>query len=127
MLAIAAFIAVGTALELGLEGHWESPVQIVPFVFAGSCGAVAALGLAEPSGHVRGRRIVGGLSVIAAIFGIWEHLEHNAMFEAEIRPNADASTVWLAAISGGNPLLAPGVTAAMGLLVAASTFGQTPR
>lgn len=124
MLGIAVFMGVGTALELALVEHWAPGPQLVPFVLSGLGILVGGVGIADPDGFVRGRRIAGGLIVIGAVFGIWEHLEHNAEFEAEIRPNADALAVWTAAIFGGNPLLAPGLMAAMGLLLGASTVDQ---
>lgn len=127
MLAIAAFLAVGTALELAVEGHYESPVQAVPFVLAGLTIVLAGLGMASPNAHVRGRRIGMGLVLLGATFGVWEHLEHNAIFEQEIRPTADAFTVWSEAFFGGNPVLAPGLMLAMGLLLGASTSGLRVR
>lgn len=124
MLGIAAFMSVGTMIELGVEGHYESIVQGVPFVVSALGLGLASLSFANPEGHVRGRRIVAILVVLAAGLGMWEHLEHNAEFEQEIRPTADLATVWAAAFFGGNPVLAPGLMAAMGLLLAGSTAGQ---
>lgn len=124
MLAIAMFVGVGTALELAIAGHWESPPQILPFVLCAAGAATAGVAIFDPSGHIRGRRIVAGVILVGAVFGIWEHIEHNAEFEAEIRPTADLLTVWTAAIFGGNPILAPGLMAAMGLLLGASTLDQ---
>ena len=63
------------------------------------------------------------LLAIGGAFGIYEHLEHNLAFELEIQPSLTASDLWLEALMGASPLLAPGVLGVIGFLVFASTYG----
>ena len=53
---------------------------------------------------------------------MYEHIEHNLAFELEIRPNASASDVWLDALKGASPLLAPGVLGLAASLALAATY-----
>lgn len=56
-------------------------------------------------------RGVMGLVTLGSFFGMFEHIEHNLEFALEIRPNAVASDVFVEALGGPNPLLAPGILA----------------
>lgn len=110
---IAGGTCLGVAAELGLASHWESPPQVLPFV-------LAALGL---FGAVRGGRtavFLGASLGLGGLFGIWEHLEHNYTFAAEIDAHATTGQLAVEAVTGGNPLLAPGAfLVASALLVVA--------
>lgn len=109
--ALAAVTCLGVAAELGLASHWESPPQLVPFVL--SLIGVIGAGLAGRAA------LVGGVLVgLGGLFGIWEHLEHNYSFAAEIDASATATELAVEAVTGGNPLLAPGA-----FLVAAALLG----
>lgn len=103
----------GLAAELALTGHWESAVQLVPFVLALVGMVGAGLGLAD----ARGTTVIGGLLVAGGLFGIWEHLEHNYGFASEIAPTAGFGELVPEALTGANPLLAPGAYILAGALV----------
>ncbi|MEZ4321677.1 MAG: hypothetical protein R3F61_29655 [Myxococcota bacterium] len=117
---LGALTCVGIAAELALASHWHAPVQVVPFVLAGLGVVGAGLGLAGR----RGTAVVAGALALGGGFGIWEHLEHNYGFAAEIAPTASASELVGPALVGANPLLAPGAF----LLAAALVYlGGRPR
>ena len=116
---VAAVVLTGSALELALLEHWEDPVQGVPFAL--SLIGLLAIGAAWWSpgpATLKAVRWVMLLLAAGAVVGVWQHLHHNYEFAAEIAPTRTMG-FWLAeAISGANPLLAPGifaVVAAMGL------------
>lgn len=111
---LAGITCLGLAAELALAGHWESPVQVLPFVLAVLGLVGAGLGLARR----RGTTVIGGLVGLGGVFGVWEHLEHNYGFAAEIDTSAATSDLLVAALTGGNPLLAPGAFLVAGALVA---------
>lgn len=113
---LAGLTCTGIALELALSGHWESPVQLVPFVLALLGLVGVGLGLTDR----RGTAVIGGLLALGGMIGIWEHLEHNYGFAAEIEPTATGAQLAWAAIVGGNPLLAPGAFLVAGALVVLS-------
>lgn len=106
MLGAAAAICVGVPAELALAGHWQSPIQLVPFVACGvGAVGVAFAGRGAPTpGWVRWAM---GFVALSAVFGVWEHIEHNAAFVAEIQPNATRATIAQGALTGANPVLAP--------------------
>lgn len=51
-----------------------------------------------------------------------EHIEHNLAFELEIRPNATTGDVFFEALSGANPLLAPGILGLAAIVALAATY-----
>ncbi|MCB9764512.1 MAG: hypothetical protein H6739_32355 [Alphaproteobacteria bacterium] len=123
MLAVAVLISVGTLAELLLIGHTESPVQLVPlFMGVLAIGGAVALWLAPSRKTALGVRVLTGALLAGALLGVWEHLEHNYAFEAEIRPTAEPRELAVEALLGANPLLAPGAFAAAALLLGAATW-----
>ena len=50
------------------------------------------------------------------------HLVNNYQFEAELRPGAAAGDIFMQALMGANPLLAPGILALAGVLAIAATY-----
>lgn len=123
LLLLAAFIFVGTVVELWFEEHTESAVQYIPFVLSGlGLVAVTAVLLSPQRQTVWGLRIVMAITFLGSLFGIFEHIEHNLEFALEIQPNAVVSDVFWQALGGGNPLLAPGILALGAMLAAAATY-----
>lgn len=123
LLGLAAFICVGTMVELALAKHWEGLVQLLPFLLAGlSLVTIGAVLMKPTQGRLRFLRWITAITLAGSLFGVYEHLEHNIAFALEIRPNAVVSDVFLAALTGGNPLLAPGILAFMAVLALAATY-----
>lgn len=123
LMAVSIFMFAGTVIELLLVEHMESVVQLIPY-FLSALGVISAIVfLVRPQRRtiwsLRGVMIV---VVLGSLFGIYEHVEHNLEFALEIRPNAVASDVWLQALDGANPLLAPGMLAVAALLAMAATY-----
>lgn len=123
LLGLAAFICVGTMVELVLAGHWEGLVQLLPFLLAGASLVVIGAVLINPKqGWLRLLRGITVITLAGSLFGVFEHLEHNIEFALEIRPNAAVGDVFFEALAGGNPLLAPGILAFMAVLALAATY-----
>lgn len=123
LLGLAAFICVGTLVELALTKHWDDPTQILPFLLVGaSLFAIGAVLLRPQRGWLRLLRWITSITLAGSLFGVFEHIEHNIKFALEIRPNAVVSDVLLEALGGANPLLAPGILAFMALLALAATY-----
>jgi hypothetical protein len=123
LLAIAGCICAGTIIELLLAKHTETAVQLAPFALCGLGLLAVAAALARPRrGTLIALRLVMGLLIAGSLLGVYEHIEHNLAFELEIRPNATASDVWLEALKGSSPLLAPGVLALAASLALAATY-----
>jgi hypothetical protein len=123
LLGLQGLTAAGLIAELLLTGHTESPPQLLPLGACGlSLGALAGLLTRAGQATLRVQRAVGGLCLLVGAFGVFEHLEHNFEFAAEIRPSASAVDLIGPALTGANPLLAPGAVAALGLLALAAAW-----
>lgn len=123
LLGLAAFICIGTMVELTLTEHWDGPVQLLPFLLAAlSLVAIGVVFVRPKRGWLRLLRGIAAVTLVGSLFGIFEHLEHNIEFALEIRPTAVIGDVFLEALAGGNPLLAPGILAFMAVLALAATY-----
>lgn len=123
LLVIAGFVCLGTPVELWLAEHTESPIQLLPFALCALGALASALALLRPGRpSFLALRIVMGLVFAGSLLGIWEHLEHNIEFELEIRAGAALGDVWLEALRGANPLLAPGILALGAIIAIAATY-----
>ena len=123
LLILAAFMSLGTLVELALTQHWEDAIQILPFVLCGLSFLVIMAMLLRPQRRtVLWLRWIMAITFVGSLFGVFEHIEHNIAFALEIRPSAVTSDVFLMALGGANPLLAPGILAFTALLALAATY-----
>jgi hypothetical protein len=123
LLGLAAFICVGTIVELALAKHWDGAIQLLPFLLAAlSLLAILAVLIRPQRRWLRLLRWITAITLAGSLFGVFEHIEHNIEFALEIRPSAVVSDVFLEALGGANPLLAPGILAFMALLALAATY-----
>lgn len=123
LLVMGGMSCVALPVELLLDGHTESRVQLLPFVL---CGLLLAgtLAFARWTGRTTGRllRLACTIAGLGGVFGMWEHIAHNYTFEAEIRPTAPTGTLLWEALQGASPLLAPGALLLVALLLGAATW-----
>ncbi len=123
LLGLAAFILAGTIGELILEEHWDDAIQLLPFVLCALSFLAIVMVLLRPQrATLRLMRWIVGITFVGSLFGIFEHLEHNYGFALEIQPNATTSTLVWKAVSGANPLFAPGILAFTALLALAASY-----
>jgi hypothetical protein len=123
LLALAGFMSVGTLLELALAEHWGDVVQIIPFVLAGLSLVVIVRTLLQPQRSVvQVLRWLMVMVLAGSLLGVYEHIANNLEFAREIHPNAAITTLFIEALAGANPLLAPGVLAFTALLALAVTY-----
>jgi hypothetical protein len=125
LLGLSAWMCIGTIVELFLAKHYDYPVQLVPFVLCGVGLVVVAAALWRPRrGTLLALRGVMGLLMLGSLVGVYEHLANNFAFELEMRPSAIWSDVWLQALRGAAPLLAPGILAVAALIAIAATYAH---
>ena len=123
LLTLSGLIFVGTVVELLFIEHTESLVQWIPYILAGlGLLAIAGALLRPQRATLLSLQIVMGLVVLGSLFGTYEHIEHNLAFELEIRPGATIGEVFLDALGGASPLLAPGTLALAAILALAATY-----
>lgn len=120
---LTAALLLGTIAELILVGHAETLVQIIPFVLCGlGLLALAAVWVRPSRGTVLLLRITMAAVALGSLVGMVEHVEGNLEFGRETQPNAGTTQLLVAALTGGNPLLAPGVLAVTAALAVAATY-----
>lgn len=123
LLLVSGLLCIGTIVELSLIEHWESWAQQLPLVLCGLGLIVVILVFIRPQHNtIRLLRWVMGIAFVGSLFGIYEHIEHNIGFALEIQPNATIGDVFLPALGGVNPLLAPGTLAFAAAIAIAATY-----
>jgi len=123
LLVLAGSLCFGTVVDLLLVEHRQDLFQLIPFVLSrlGLIAVLAAL-LRPQRTTLRMLQIVMVLNILGSLFGVYEHVEHNMAFALEIRPNTTTSAAFWAALSGANPLLAPGILALAAIIALAATY-----
>jgi uncharacterized membrane protein YeaQ/YmgE (transglycosylase-associated protein family) len=125
LLGMAGCLCVGTSVELLLADHTQTLVQLIPFALCGAGLVVLLLALLRPRrSTLMLLRAVMLFLLAGAVFGVYQHFGSNLAFEQEIRPGAAVGGLWLAALKGAAPLLAPGILGLAALLGLAGTYGQ---
>ena len=125
LLVLAGCICIGTVVELWLTEHTDGPLQLLPFLLCGAGLLTVIVALLRPrQWTLLGLRLVMALLLAGSLLGIFHHIDGNYHFELEMRPNATASEVWIDALKGANPILAPGVLGLAAVLALASTYAH---
>ena len=123
LLATAALLLVGTVAELLLVGHTEDRTQLIPFALCAAGLAAAAVAFFRPRrGALLGLRAWAALTALGSLYGVYEHVAGNLALQREVNPTATGGEVLMAALDGGNPLLAPGVLTLAAALALAATY-----
>lgn len=123
MLALATFLFIGTPVELLFNEHFGEPLQLIPFVLCGLGAITAGLALFRPRrGTLLALRVTMVIVALGSLLGMYLHLSGNFEFELEIRPGAGLGDVLAEALSGANPLLAPGILAITAVIALAATY-----
>ena len=123
LLALAAFLLVGTLVELIAVQHTQEPMQLVPFALC-IVGLVAiATALARPQRKtLLALRMLMIPLALGSLLGVWEHVENNVAFYLEVHGAGTTAQLVAEALGGRNPLLAPGMLALAAVLAAAATY-----
>jgi hypothetical protein len=123
LLMLACFLCVGTVVELWLTEHYETPLQLVPFALCalGLIALVAVL-LRPTRKTLWALRVVMAVTALGGLLGTYEHLQGNLELAREVRPDRANATPVASALTGGNPVLAPGVLGVTGLIALAATY-----
>ncbi len=126
LLLLVVGLCVLTMIELWLEEHVED-LQLVPFFLCSLTLVTVLVYWRRPQRQTLiALRASLLLLVIGSLAGIYLHVTGNLAFALEIRPNAGIAEVWYEALSGGSPLLAPGILALAASLAGAATWRQDP-
>ena len=125
LLLLAGGLSAGAIVELWAANHTEEPLQWIPFVLCGlSLVAIVAALLRPQRGVLLALRGVMILMIAGSLLGIYEHVSGNIAFAQEIRPGTPTGELLLKGLTGGNPLLAPGILAVAALIALAASYGH---
>ena len=114
---------VGTAGELILLGHIDSPAQWIPVVALDLAVPVLLWHATAPGPlTVRTVQLLMTAFVLLGLVGVGLHYDGNAEFESELHPKDAGMTYLRHVIAGATPLLAPGSMVLLGLLGIAHTY-----
>ena len=120
---LAAALFGGTLAELLLARHTDGLLQLVPFALAAlGLVALATVWLRPSRGTVRLLRMVMPVVAAGGPLGVALHFWGNLAFARETRPGAAAASLLLAALTGRDPLLAPGILAIAAAVALAATY-----
>lgn len=123
LLGLSGLVFAGTVPELIFSEHTETTMQWVPFVLCGlGMASVGAAWLRTTPFVLKGHRLLMALIAAGGIFGVYEHLRKNYLFEAEIRPSSGFWEAMGHALFGSSPLLAPGILTLGAVLALAYTW-----
>lgn len=123
LLRLAAVLLVGSIVELVLAEHTESPSQLAAFALCGfGLLALAAVWVWPCHRTVLALRIAMAVVAFGSLVGVGLHFWGNLELGRETQPNADPASLLVIALTGGVPLLAPGILAVSATLAIAATY-----
>ncbi|HEY7786673.1 MAG TPA: hypothetical protein VIB00_18225 [Pyrinomonadaceae bacterium] len=123
LLILATLLFAGTLVELWLVNHTEDKIQWLAFVLCGLGLLVVLMVIfSRKRTAIRILRVCMGVVVLGSLLGIYLHVSSNFELEKEINPNSPAGEMFLKALGGANPLLAPGTLSVAALLALAATY-----
>lgn len=122
-LIIACAMCAGIIAELWLTGHYDDPLQWVPFIVCGIGIVLLIAALARPQhGLLRSLQVLMIVMAIAGGVGTIVHLRSNLELAREVKPaKAQSQPLWMA-LTGRNPPLAPGALGVTALIALAATY-----
>lgn len=117
LVAMWVLATLGTFAELLLLGHYEDAWQLAPLVTIGLLSIAGAWYLAKRSRAAlttfRALLVVAALSGIA---GLYLHYSGNVEWERESDPAIAGADLFVAAMTGATPALAPGAMVLIALI-----------
>ena len=123
LLAALALGIVGTAGELLLLGHIESPAQWIPVAALGAALLVLLWHAAAPGPNsVWALRLLMTAFIVSGVAGVGLHYDGNVEFERELHPADGGMTFLSHVLAGATPVLAPGSMVLLGLVGLAHAY-----
>lgn len=123
LLVLAGMIFAGVIVELALMEHFKEALQLIPFILSAVGLLLVALVLWRPQRRtLLALRWVMAVVALGSLVGMFLHIQNNLSFEMEMRPGSTIADVFVQALSGASPLLAPGILALAAVLALAATY-----
>ena len=136
LLLLVVLGVVGTALALAFDRHWQSPLQMPPWIVLGIISvAVIALIVRQTQATIWLARGVAVLAIMIAALGVWQHTHANYNADTAASDSAadsdddgsapDAPTLMdaMTGVVGDAPVPAAMAIVPVGLALALATIG----
>ncbi len=123
ILFVLLLVIVGTSIELVLLKHTDGVWQWIPLVVMGATVLVLLwYGVTKQAAALRAFQGVMVLSFLSGGVGVIQHFLANLEYAAESDPSLSGRALYIEAIWGSTPALAPGTMVQLALLGLAFTF-----
>lgn len=123
LLASLAVGVLGTAGELILLGHIDSPAQWIPLIALGASLPLLLWHAMRPARlTVRVIQWLMCAFLVSGMVGVGLHYDGNVEFERELHPKDTGVTFLRHTVAGATPVLAPGSMVLLGLIGIAHTY-----
>jgi hypothetical protein len=123
ILFVLVLVLLGTSIELVLLKHTDGAWQWTPLVLMGATALVLLwYGVTKQAAALRAFQGVMVLAFVSGGVGVIQHFLANLEYAAESDPSLSGKALYLEAIWGSTPALAPGTMAQLALLGLAFTF-----
>lgn len=110
LLFISAGVFGMTITELIFLGHWNKPIQFLPFFLSALGLTMTAIFYFRPSkASLKGMHWSMMVIGFCSFTGIYEHMAGNHHFWLEVHPDSTTWKLLKATLKGENPVLAPGI------------------
>ncbi len=123
LLALLVLGSIGTVVELLLLKHTDGVWQLTPILLSGgTLLALAWFGVAHSRASLRALQAVMLLALVSGGIGVVQHFRSNLVYASESNPSLTGWALYLEAVMGSNPTLAPGVMVQLALIGLAYCF-----
>lgn len=132
LILLTTIGVAGTAVELGMERHWKTAVQLIPWATLAVIAVGIVLLVARPRpATVRAVRAIVVVVFVSAAFGIFEHVKANYdagpldfRYSSRWEAMSTSDRWWTAATNGvgPSPPLTPAVLAQAALCLGLATI-----
>ncbi len=125
LFALSASLFAGTVVELITVKHYQDWLQLVPFALGGLGMVATAVVWRRPARTtVAAFRLLMLVIAVGSALGVYKHVEGNYAFAHEIHPRASTTSLVKSALTGRDPLMAPGILAIGATIAVAATFAS---
>ncbi len=123
LLYIMVVGSVGTIVELLLLKHTDGVWQVVPLVLNGVLLLVLVwYGVARSAAAIRALQVILVLCFASSGVGLVQHFRGNLVYSHESNPSLSGRELYVEALMGSTPTLAPGMMAQLALIGLAFAF-----
>ncbi len=108
---------VGTEIELLLLKHTDGAWQLAPVLLVGLGIVVSVWCIAAPgAASVRALQVTMLAFIVSGLLGVALHFKGNVAYEQDSNPSLAGRELYVSAVMGSTPTLAPGTMIQLGLV-----------